>query len=176
MSMALPMLMLALLCVVFGVFAYALPLEWLIFPAVPATVPGVWWAGLASVLLFCAMLVGAVVYVIAMGAGRLRRVDTYVGGERMDEAYVYGVERGPSRHVEITGVDFYRTIERLPALRRFYELARLNFFDLYEICAKSMRRAAGSLRAVHTGVLPTYVVWFLAGALAVLYVMAGAGG
>ena len=54
-KMLLPLVVLAVTCVVFGVFALQLPLDRLILPALPAgqavLVGGVWWAGLATVLI-----------------------------------------------------------------------------------------------------------------------------
>jgi len=174
-SMVLPMAVLATLCIVFGVFAYAIPLEWLIFPAVRATVPGVWWSGLATVLILVAIGLGALVYTVTMAAGKLRRCETYIGGERLEEAYIRDEEPGPARHVEVTGVDFYNAVEQLPGLRRLYELARRKVFDIYEIGARSVSHLVAALRGAHTGALPLYVVWVLAGLLVVLFAMTQIG-
>ncbi len=174
-AMLLPMLALAALCGVFGVFAYAVPLEWLIFPAVPAEVPGVWWAGLATIMILTAIALGAIVYAVTMTAGRLRRCETYVGGERLDEVYIRDEETGPARHVEVTGVDFYNAIEQLPGLRRLYALSRNQVFDIYEVGAKSVLYFVALLRGAHSGALPLYLTWFVAGLLVVLYAIMQSG-
>ena len=174
-SMALPMAVLAALCVVFGVFAYAIPLERLIFPAVDASVPGVWWAGLATVLILITIGLGAALYLVTMASGRLRRVETYIGGERLDEAHIHGEEPGPARHVEVTGVDFYTVIEQLPGLRRLYALARRQVFDLYALGARSAAYFVTALRGAHTGALPLYLVWVLAGLLVLLFAITRIG-
>ena len=168
-SMVLPMVVLASLCVIFGVFAYRVPLNWLVFPAVPAQVPGVWWSGLATVLILVAIAVGAIVYAMTTSGGKLRRVETYIGGERLSEVYIRGEKPGSPRHVEVTGLDFYSTIEQLPVLRRLYELARKKVFDLYEVGARCGFYFVVLLRKAHTGALPVYLTWFLGGVLAVLY-------
>ena len=168
-AMALPMVVLAALCILFGVFASAVPLRWLVFPAVPAQAAGVWWAGLATVLILSAIIAGAIVYAVTLSSGKLRRCETYVGGERLDEVYVRGEVPGPSRHVEVTGVNFYRTIEQLPALGRLYTLARAKVFDIYHLGAACGSYFVWLLRCAHTGALSVYLTWFLAGLLAVMY-------
>ncbi len=174
-TMLLPMILLAALCVLFGVFAYAMPLAWFIFPAVPAQPPGVWWAGPATLLILIAIGLGALIYWLTMKAGKLRRVETYVGGERLDEVYIRGEAPGPGRHVEVTGVDFYRTVEQLPVLRRLYALARDKAFDIYHVGGRSVLYFVAWLRAAHTGALPMYLTWFLIGVLLVIYAIAMVG-
>jgi formate hydrogenlyase subunit 3/multisubunit Na+/H+ antiporter MnhD subunit len=175
-SMVAPVVALAVLCVAFGVFAAALPLRWLVLPALPAQVPGSWWSGTATVLILVAIVAGAVLYALTMAAGKLRRTPTFVGGERLEETYIHGEARGAARHVAVTGVDFYRTIEGLPAIDRMYALARRRAFDVYTLGAACTAYLAGALRRAHGGVLPLYLTWFLVGLVAVLYVATGGGG
>jgi formate hydrogenlyase subunit 3/multisubunit Na+/H+ antiporter MnhD subunit len=171
----LPMALLATACVIFGVFANAIPLRFLILPAVgqPVTFPGTWWAGQASGLLLIAFLLGWIVYAFALRNGKLRKVPTYIGGERLDEARIPGVPMGAERHVEVTGVDFYQTLEQLPALKPLYEMAQTKIFDLYETGGKAIAWLINLLRGAHTGQLPLYLTWFVLGLLAILYVMMG---
>ena len=82
---------------------------------------------------------------------------------------------GPTRHVEVTGVDFYRTIEQLPGLGRLYALARARAFDVYHLGAACGAYFIGLLRSAHTGALPVYLTWFLAGLLAVMYAVSRMG-
>ncbi len=169
-AMLLPLVVLAALCVAFGVFAFQLPLGRLIFPAVGVDVQGVWWAGLATMLLIGAIVVGLGFYWLTMRGGKLRRVSTYVGGEKLDDVYLSGEVPGPARHVEVTGVDFYATIEHLPLLRRVYPMARAKVFDIYRVCHQGVGYFIGALRAAHSGVLPAYMRWFAVGLLVVVWV------
>ena len=50
------------------------------------------------------------------------------GGEQMQDVYISNDEPGPNRHVEVTGVDFYDTIEQLPGLHRYYSLMEARAF------------------------------------------------
>ena len=84
-------------------------------------------------MLLLAVGAGAAVYWLTMRHGRVRRVETYVGGERLDEIDVGGEPATPGRDLRLTGVHFYHTIERLPGLRRLYAVARGPVLDLYEI-------------------------------------------
>jgi NADH:ubiquinone oxidoreductase subunit 5 (subunit L)/multisubunit Na+/H+ antiporter MnhA subunit len=174
-SMLLPIVVLAVSCIIFGVFAYAVPLNLFIFPAVSADVPGVWWSGPATLLILIAVACGGIVYAVTMTAGKLRRCETYIGGEHLDDVYLSGEEKGAHRHVEVTGTEFYDVVENLPGLRRLYGLGRAKVFDIYELGSKIVVYLAGGLRASHTGALPLYVAWLLAGVLVVLYAITQIG-
>ena len=174
-TMLVPMIVLAALCVVFGVFAFQVPLGWMIFPVVQVTVPGVWWAGLATILILIAVLVGLLVYLLTMRGGKLRRVRTYIGGEQIKDVYIHGEEQGSQRHVEITGVNFYDTIEQLPGVQRFYVLTRARVFDIYDFLRRVSNYLVQMLRSLHTGILPTYLRWFVAGLLVVVWVVTETG-
>ena len=174
-SMLLPLVVLASLCVIFGVFAFQIPLGLLIFPVVQVDVPGVWWAGLATMLIVGAIVIGLLVYWLTMRGGKLRRVKTYIGGELLQDVYVSGEQTGPERHVEVTGVDFYNTIEQLPVLQRLYTLARAKAFDIYDLFQKGVNYVIKMLRSLHTGVLPTYLRWFVVGLVVVVWVVTQSG-
>jgi len=174
-SMLLPLVVLAALCVVFGVFAFQVPLKQMIFPVVQVDVAGVWWSGLATVLILLAVLVGLIMYLLTMRGGKLRRVRTYIGGEQMQDVYISGDQQGSQRHVEVTGVDFYNTIEQLPGLQRFYLLTRARVFDIYDFLKRGSNYLVQMLRSLHTGILPAYLRWFVAGLLVVVWVVTETG-
>ena len=174
-SMLLPLVVLASLCVIFGVFAFQVPLGLMIFPVVQVEVPGVWWAGLATILIVGAIAIGLVIYALTMRSGKIRRMKTYIGGELLQDVYVSGEQTGPERHLEVTGVDFYNTIEQLPVLQRLYTLARAKAFDLYDIFQKVVNYVIKMLRSLHTGILPTYLRWFVVGLVVVVWVVTQSG-
>jgi len=174
-SMLIPLVVLAVLCVVFGVFAFQVPLGQLIFPLVQVDVPGVWWAGPATLLLLVAFIVGLVLYLLTMRGGKLRRVRTYIGGEKIQDVYISGDEQGEQRHVEVTGVDFYNSIEQLPGLQRYYSLTRKRVFDIYDFLRRGSNYVIQMLRSLHTGILPAYLRWFVAGLLLVVWVVTETG-
>lgn len=176
-GMSLPLLVLAGVCVVFGVAAYSLPLTWLVLPAVGDDLPasGAWWSGTASLLLLAAIAVGLIGYALSMRSGKLRRMKTYVGGENLRDVYVSGTEARETRHLEVTGVAFYDTFGRLPFLGRLIALARASLFDVYELARTGVGYVVQLLRSVHTGILPAYLRWFVAGMLVVVWVVTQSG-
>jgi hypothetical protein len=129
---------------------------------------GVWWAGTATVMLATALAVGGLVYAIVL-RGKIRRAPTWTGGETLESTYVSGVPVGPLRRVEVTGVDFYDTVEELPGIRGVYGMARRKLLDVYEDGSRVVFYFVDVLRRAHTGLLPLYVTWVVAGFLAVLY-------
>ncbi len=174
-AMLAPMCFLAAACVAFGVLAEPLVIERLIGPAVGGDLGEMWDSGAATALLLVAIAAGALVcWWTARGAG-IRRVETYVGGERLDEAYIAGEPPPPARDVRVSGVDFYRTIEDLPAMRRVYALARSPALDLYALGRRCLLYLVVVLRAAHTGALPAYLTWFLLGVLGIVYLFTRGG-
>jgi formate hydrogenlyase subunit 3/multisubunit Na+/H+ antiporter MnhD subunit len=67
--MWIPMVILAGACLVFGVFAYRVPLSGLILPAMAQQVvfTGTWWAGPATAILIIALAAGLVFYLLGTG-------------------------------------------------------------------------------------------------------------
>jgi NADH:ubiquinone oxidoreductase subunit 5 (subunit L)/multisubunit Na+/H+ antiporter MnhA subunit len=168
-----PMLLLASLCVVFGIFANSIPLRHFIEPAVgqPLEFTGTWLAPRATGFMLIVLAGGWMVYALTLRNGRLRKVPTYIGGERLDQTRISGVPRGAARHVEVTGVDFYRTVEALPVLRPLYGMSKRKLFDLYDLLGTAAGSLSSLLRAAHKGLLPMYLSWFVLGLLGILYVI-----
>ncbi|MGI9591693.1 MAG: proton-conducting transporter membrane subunit, partial [Myxococcota bacterium] len=167
-----PMALLAALCLAFGIFPHALPLQHLVFPSLggPVQLPGVWWAGAATAMLAGAFLAGTGLYLVSV-TGRVRRSETYIGGERMDETYLRGVARGDRRDVEVTGVDFYDTVRDVRSLRAFYGAAEAGRLDPYEWLRAGLDRLTAILGRAHSGSLPTYLTWSFLGVVALLYAL-----
>jgi len=148
----------------------------MIFSVVAAEAPGVWWSGLATVLILLAVFVGLLVYLLSMGGGKIRRMRTYIGGEQMQDVYISGESPTAPRNVEVTGVDFYNTIEHLPGLRKYYLLTRARLFDIYHLFRRGSNYFVQMLRSLHSGILPAYMRWFVAGLLVVVWVVTETGG
>ncbi len=167
-----PMVLLAALCLVFGIFAHALPLRHLVFPSLggPVELPGLWWAGAATAMLAGAFLAGAILYLVSV-SGRIRRSESYIGGERMDETYIRGVADDERRDVEVTGVDFYDTVRDVRSLRSFYAAAEAGRLDPTEWLRAGLDRLTAVLGRAHSGSLPRYLAWSLLGVVALLYAL-----
>lgn len=161
--MVIPPILLASLCVVFGVWAYALPLSYLILPIFKpdVAVPGIWQPTLATVLILVGIGCGLILYIFGRWAKTMRQADVFIGGETLD------VLPG----MRVSGSAFYDTIQELPVFRSLYSLAQNEVFDLYQIGTQitlGMHRVLGHL---HNGILSTYLSWCLLGTGILFYVL-----
>jgi formate hydrogenlyase subunit 3/multisubunit Na+/H+ antiporter MnhD subunit len=151
-SMCFPPFVLAAVTLIFGVFAVRLPLKYLIFPAVPGTVfAGSWYAGLSTLLIIAALILGLFISGLSGIRPRLRKDRIFVGGEPVDFT--------PN---SVTGSEFYNTVRDYGILKWVYRLAGEGTLDIYEQ-AKKLAIISRPLRFLHNGVLPTYLVWMLLG-------------
>ncbi|MBN1449550.1 MAG: hypothetical protein JW963_00915 [Anaerolineales bacterium] len=132
-TMALPIFILGLIAVGFGVFyhwpvtAFLAPI---LGPGTQVTAFGLWNSGLATVLLVVSLLIGLVIY----WAGRPRRsveADVFLGGEALDpEVY------------HVPGTHFYGPVKNMDGLRQAYDMADRGVFDLYKQGAQLIKRAS----------------------------------
>lgn len=159
-TMWLPMAVLAVLCILFGIFAFAIPLKYFIIPAVGEEVSyaGLWQPGLATVLILIGLAIGALIYFIGT-IKTIRSVEPFIGGE------VLPAEERP------TGAEFYNTIADIPIFRGIYNMAKKGLFDVYELGSRLTFSVSGYLQRLHNGVLPTYLVWCLIGMLILFMVL-----
>jgi formate hydrogenlyase subunit 3/multisubunit Na+/H+ antiporter MnhD subunit len=158
-AMWMPMAILAGLCVIFGVFAYRVPLKNFIFSAVPGiSFLGFWSPGLATLLIIIGIILGVIIYWLSNIRG-LRTDTAYVGGEIIPQ---------DSR---VTGVDFYDTIKDLGTLKVIYREAEKKLFDIYDQGTKFVFFFIRGLRKIHSGILPTYLFWSLFGMLILFIIM-----
>ncbi len=151
-SMWLPMSILAALCVIFGVFAFQIPLKNFIIPSAPAGVSyiGLWQPGEATSFIIIGLAIGFLIYLLG-NIKNTRTVEPFIGGATLPN------------DVRPTGTEFYNTITDIPLLGRIYAMAKEGLFDIYEVGKKITFSISGALQYLHNGVLPTYLVWCLLG-------------
>jgi len=159
-QMWLPTAVLAFFCVIFGLFAYALPLKHLIFSATGMILmPGWWEPGPATVLILLGLLAGALIY-LAGRANNATAKPPFIGGELLEE--------GATR---VTGTEFYNTIRELPVIGGLYAAAERRWFDLYELGAGFSNGISGLLSWLHNGLLHTYLAWMFLGGIIIIWVL-----
>jgi formate hydrogenlyase subunit 3/multisubunit Na+/H+ antiporter MnhD subunit len=158
-GMTTPMVVLSALCVLFGIFAYSIPLKYFIMPVIPdVAFSGLWSPGWATLLILLGLALG--LFIFALGNLKsIRRSDSFIGGEKL-----------PPEN-RITGTQFYLTIQNFKGLKKPYAWAEAKFFDIYEQGAKFVFWVAGFFRRAHTGVLTMYMLWVFLGLIALLYFM-----
>jgi NADH:ubiquinone oxidoreductase subunit 5 (subunit L)/multisubunit Na+/H+ antiporter MnhA subunit len=161
-----PHALLAVLCVLFGVFAFQIPLGGFIGPAVgvPIEYLGDWHTLAGALLLIGGFGAGLVLYMLGTTT-KSRTVEPFVGGEVLEER--------PA--MRMSGVDFYKTIEEAPFLQRTYRAAAQKLFDLYEVGSNATFGISKVFSGFHSGELPTYLAWCLLGMIVLLFVMLGGG-
>ena len=163
-AMWIPSALLAILCILFGVFAYTLPIKHLILPALGSGVDymGEWRSVVATVLILIGLGVGVVIYFLGT-ARNLRTTEPFVGGENLSE----------HADMRLSGVDFYGTVQEIGVLSRIYELAEQKAFDIYEVGAKLTFGISHLLGGLHNGALPRYLAWCLLGMMVLFYILSG---
>ncbi|MFC1761839.1 NADH-quinone oxidoreductase subunit L [Planctomycetota bacterium] len=159
---AVPMGILAALCVFFGVF-YHVPLRRFIYPALQMepgmTILGAQWDALwVTILLLLGVGVGILVLV---GGGilakKIRIVHTWTCGERQ-----------PNEQMIIPGTHFYKTVSSMRGLKKIYQNQEKGYFDPYLYGGKTGLAFTGMLKWLHSGVLSVYLTWVIMGLLLIV--------
>ncbi len=173
-----PTTVLALICVLFGVWAQW-PLGQLIAPAVleltgdvetfaagwgpissvvreTGATTGFWSPTLATLLILVGIIIGVGFYLIGRGF-KVREVPTFIGGELVTD------DRS-----RLSGTGFYDSIRELPVIETMYRDADSGAYDVYHLGGRYGRRVVELLRRLHSGVLPVYVGWCVVGVVLVV--------
>ena len=156
-----PTLVLALLCIIFGIFASSIPLSMFILPSVKSVMyTGFWDPGLATVLIVIGLLAGLLIY----WAGKNNPAATrpaYIGGELIEEGAV-----------KVPATGFYNTIRDYGPLAEIYKLAERKLFDIYELGSRAAFALYDVFGFLHNGLLHTYLAWmFLGFSLLILFLI-----
>jgi len=173
-----PTAVLALICILFGVWAQW-PLGQLIAPAgveVPVDVEtfaagwgpissvmretgattGFWSPTLATLLILVGIIIGVGFYLIGRGF-KVREVPTFIGGELITD------DRS-----RLSGTGFYNSVRELPVIETMYRDADSGAYDVYHLGGRYGGRVVELLRRLHSGVLPVYVGWCVVGVVLVV--------
>jgi len=159
-SMYFPIIALAGLCFIFGVFAFNLSIPLFIAPAVgqSITYSGLWNPIVATILIMIGIAAGFLIYLV-LKAGRFRTVEAFVGGEKADDLG------------RVSGVEFYDTIKDVKGFKAIYNKEETKSFDVYELGGKGTFYLSRLLQWLHNGILPTYLVWCLVGMLVLFFIL-----
>lgn len=172
--MAVPMIVLAALCIIFGVWA-KFPIDQFINPIVAGSVTttasgslgisvGFWNPSIATGFIILGILMGLLVF----GIGKLttrRTGHIFIGGTKPPDSL-------DAMHVSGTG--FYNTIKETKGLRGAFANAEQSVFDVYEVGGRIGNVFVQGLRSVHNGVLSTYLAWSVIGLGAIVFALLSA--
>jgi formate hydrogenlyase subunit 3/multisubunit Na+/H+ antiporter MnhD subunit len=158
-----PMVVLASLCVFFGVF-YHVPLKYFIYPALdiePGTaIFGTWASGLATILFVVGIVIGGLILAVSLLSRKVRTVPTWTCGEVQT-----------NEDMRIPGTHFYKTVSSMGGLRQLYTGQEKGHFDTYNQSGRLGLALTGFLRWLHSGILPVYLTWVTLGLLIVLFIV-----
>jgi formate hydrogenlyase subunit 3/multisubunit Na+/H+ antiporter MnhD subunit len=188
-AMWLPPVVLAALCIIFGVFAYQIPLRGLVYPSLPLLVEpiGTWQPVLTTLLVLASLGIGLLIYLCGT-ARRTTPARTFVGGEMIAD----------DEESRVTGTAFYTPVKHLPILDELLKYGDRGAFDIYNWLTGTLRaigliarqlvdrvltalfefvgavvRLAGSgLSYIQNGSLPLYTAWVFIGATVFLLLLA----
>ncbi len=161
-TMWIPQVFLAVLCVIFGVFAYRIPLRMFIFPSLEEKIEffGIWNASLATILIIVGVAVGIIVYLLGT-IRKTRETEAFIGGEILEK----------QSNMRVSGTEFYDTIKNIRPLSIIYKLAERKVFDIYDIGSIITFRFNKILSYIHNGVLLTYLAWCFLCMIILFYIL-----
>ena len=158
-----PMLILAFLCVFFGIF-YHIPLKLFIYPALEiepgSAIFGTWESGLATLMIIVGVILGVLVLLIGKFSKNVRIVPTWICGEVQD-----------NDDSIIPGTHFYKTVSSMKLLKPLYAGQEKGYFDLYNQGGRLGMIFTNLLKWLHNGILSLYLTWVIVGLLVVLFVI-----
>jgi NADH:ubiquinone oxidoreductase subunit 5 (subunit L)/multisubunit Na+/H+ antiporter MnhA subunit len=172
-TMQVPMIFLAILCIVFGIYAQ-LPLAQFIMPSVAdatgvsieqmtvITSTGYWNPVTATFLMAVGILVGLIIYAF----GQTKRV-------RIDENVWVGGNILGNEEIRIPGTHFYKTVtdDLYPAYSALFRDGQTGALDPYNIWSKIGSSLVQVLSRLHNGILSTYLSWTIIGLGALTFVL-----
>ncbi len=158
-AMMIPMSILALTCILTGIFASGFVIPSIIQPLYAEfDYPGIWQSSQVAVLVGVSIIIGILIY-LAGNIKKFRLEDSYIGGEKDQDISKASV------------LDFYKTISTNRFLKIFYDAAEKKWFDLYDIGKNMVLSCSRIFSSWHTGILPFYVAWLISGLVILLIIM-----
>jgi formate hydrogenlyase subunit 3/multisubunit Na+/H+ antiporter MnhD subunit len=175
--MATPMIVLAVACIVFGVFSY-LPIHHILQPAIEpyqaglagdqlaTTVDsikagglGYWSATVTTGLILIGILLGLVFVGLFTWKRKVRIVRPFLAGE---------VAGAADDRFRVPGTHFYTTVAKLPVVGPLLEHGEAGAMDPYHWSQRHGNSLVQFLRRFHTGLISLYVAWCLSGLTIIL--------
>jgi formate hydrogenlyase subunit 3/multisubunit Na+/H+ antiporter MnhD subunit len=156
--MWIPTVILAVICILAGVFASGYIVPRLMTVDGSFVVQGFWNSSFVALLVLISLVLGLILY-LALNIKKFRREDNFIGGERIQDKTGYPTP------------EFYKTLSEFRFFSWMYKKAEARWFDLYDLAKQAVLWLSHQLSEGHTGVLPGYVLWAVAGLLIMLLIM-----
>ena len=154
-----PMMILALVCIGFGVFASKLVVPKLFMPVTGVfEYTGIWASSTVSVLILVSIALGILIYFLG-NIKNFRTLDSFIGGEKMQE------------EASFSTLEFYKSFQEFKWLAFMYRKAKDKWFDLYDLTRRFFSWLGGLFSKVHSGILHDYALWVFAGLVILLFLL-----
>ncbi len=159
-SMLIPMIILAILSILFGLFAY-LPLNNFFSPIIQMQFgkisqimsigTALWNPTLATLLIFLGLLIGGILFYLSRI--KVREVESlFIGGEKFEV-----------KKERMLAGNFYEFLERTKVLGGFLKESNRGIFDVYNLSSGLGLILVNILKRMHDGILSTYLAWCVIG-------------
>ncbi|HBZ20387.1 MAG TPA: hypothetical protein DEO60_04600, partial [Bacteroidales bacterium] len=157
--MWIPLIILSLFCIVFGVLATNVIVPKLFMPVSGEfQFTGFWNSSLVSLMVLLSIALGIIVYLLT-GLKKFRTEDNFIGGEKIQDETGYPTP------------EFYKTISELGFFSWLYKKAEKKWFDIYDLSKQLVLGLSHLLSEAHTGMLSGYIIWVCAGLIIMLLIM-----
>jgi formate hydrogenlyase subunit 3/multisubunit Na+/H+ antiporter MnhD subunit len=157
--MWMPLLFLAFLCIVLGVFSTNLVVQKMFMPVTGIfRFTGTWNSMFVSLLVIISIILGIIIY-LATNIKKFRQDDSFIGGEKIQEQTGYPTP------------EFYKTLTEFRLFSFIFKKAEEKRFDIYDLSKRFVLWLSHVLSDAHTGVLPGYILWIFAGLIIMLLIM-----
>lgn len=157
--MWLPQLIIALVCIGFGIFATTYVVPNFVKPlSGDFQYEGIWASSAITGLIGASIILGFIVYLLGAPA-RFRRTEAFVGGETLQEK------------TNFSSPEFYKTVSNLGILSFFYKKAEKKVFDIYDNTKNLILGVNTALSKGHAGVLSLYTLWVILGLIIIVMVL-----
>lgn len=187
-GMITPTLILALLCIIFGIFAEQIPLVRFIYPSLPflkIEKIGFWSPELTTIFMILGVVIGLIIFLVGTGL-KPKKSKVFVGGEVLD-----------TEQARITGPNFYSAVHNIDILEKTYKFGEEGAFDFYnylrgifggfsvifrdvinQFFVKLYNGIGGIISSlghifsgIHTGELSGYLGWIFLGLIVILLLL-----
>jgi formate hydrogenlyase subunit 3/multisubunit Na+/H+ antiporter MnhD subunit len=154
-----PLIVLAMLCIYIGVFATNFIVPRFIIPVSGAfEFKGFWNSSFVSLLVLISIITGVLFYLV-FNIKKFRTEDSFIGGEKIQDQTSYDT------------TEFYKTIGEFGIFSWIYKKAEERLFDIYDQSKNLVLAFSHRLSEAHTGILPSYILWVIAGLVVMLMIM-----
>jgi formate hydrogenlyase subunit 3/multisubunit Na+/H+ antiporter MnhD subunit len=154
-----PLVVLSIFCIFFGVFATNFVVPKLFMPVTGGfEFTGFWNSSFVSLLVLISIILGIILY-LAFNLKKFRTEDSFIGGEKIQDQASYSTP------------EFYKTIGEFRFFSWIYKKAEERWFDVYDLSKQFVLWLSHQLSEAHTGILPGYVIWVFAGLIVMLLIM-----